>query len=228
MKTVFKRAIDPEKALELAELIIARAMDGVNWAFEGLDHDNIVDHAGDGKGSIVYRPDSLSGKNTVSFIGKDTIELFGDAISGNHSLIINVGTGDLTVIHEGKRRSFPGNALDLLPEIWFDELNKAQDWILCEYETSEETWAATAGFLDGKVGTGPKNLEELETAENAKKEAIAWDTLINKHMAAGRDIPDLYFDPVQDCFFMKGTQERYIPKWTAFEYRRAGACGVSL
>ena len=124
MKTVFKRAIEPEKALDLAENIIAKAMDAVNWAFEGTETGNEVIHLPGtfGKGYIIYMPDSQSGENTVSFIDTDIIEVYGDAISGNHFLTINVGTGDLKVVHEGKRRSYPGNAFDLMPKMW-DDLN---------------------------------------------------------------------------------------------------------
>lgn len=172
---------------------------------------------------FVYEPDYYSGTNTVTFPEADTLLLTGNAGAGTHTLSINIRTGELTVTHSGRRRSYPGNAMNLLPESWW-EINDATNWRLVTSESSRTDWAVVAGFLTGKYGEGPENLEEAEYLQ----EQVELAEIRRKAQAVGRELPGLYKDFLSGQWLLMEDGHPWRPKWTGLEYRRAGAMGVTL
>jgi hypothetical protein len=239
MFTSFSRTIDQNIALELTQELIKTTAQA---AWEDLAMECVCDdwhgcscQARDAQSSfsdegIIYQPDYHSGRNTVTFPEPNTLLLTGNAGSGQHTLSINVATGELVVTHDGRRRSFPGNAQALLPDFWW-ELNRAEDWTLVEYRSSQPGWAAVAGFLSGKKGSGPENLEEWESFQ-AKK---ALSKLRTKAEAAHRRLPDTLTaqwdyqsQKPQYLETIGQLMTEYKVSWTGLEYRRAAANGVAL
>jgi hypothetical protein len=202
----FNRVVDPETALELAQGIIKTAAQAV------IDEKNINGIRSEfSDRGIIYRPDKLSGKNEVVFHKEDTIILFGDAGFGWHTLTINVGNGELTVTHDGRRRSYPGNAENLLPKIW-QEINDIKDWNLMESQSSQPKWAIMAGFLVGTQGYGPSNLEEADQAFADQ----ALSKLVEKLETSGREIPEglsakMMDNQIKFTINEDGWEKEYIP-----------------
>ncbi len=238
MKTIFTRTVNTNTAINLVSGIVRNAAD-----FAAADEAvrqacacngaacpcRYSDSAITAEG-FVYSPDFHSGTNTVSFPQANTCLVTGRTGGGyTHTLSINVKTGVLVVTHEGRRRSFPGNAMDLLPQVWY-YINKASEWKLVEYKTCQPNWAAVAGFLSGVAaghGSRPENSEEADHMAQAARLKL----YCRKARAAGRDIPSR-LEVGHGKFWQilpGGSCEEYTPpRWTAMEYRRAGAQGITL
>ena len=239
MKTTFTRTIATDAAIEIVEAIVeitaaaARhdlAVECVCDDWHGCSCAARDSRSGFSARGIIYQPDYHSGRNEVTFPAADTLLLIGDAGSGWHTLSINVATGRLVVTHDGRRRSFPGNAQALLPEMWWD-LNLAEDWELVDYQSSQPGWAAVAGFLRGKHGNGPENLEEWEHLQANKAMAM----LRVKAEAAHRQLPkditaqwDYMKERPQFLHTVGQLMKEYKINWTGIEYRRAAANGIDL
>lgn len=246
MKTTFTRTIAVSIALELAQGIIEKACQdalvskefcsgpdcpsGQCWSCPNRNGSEITPEG------IFYRPDVMSGDNMVSFPAPDTVVLLGAAMSGNHSLAINVATGHLTVTHDGVRRSYPGNAMDLLIPKWvcnhdgswsvtgpaWNNLCDAAEWQLVDYQSSEPEWAAIAGFLSG-VAVWHKG---LPTNKKEADNLLILKPLIEKAALINKEIPNDIF--VENGKMFEGDYVPYKVKWNALDYRRACAMGIQL
>ena len=233
MKTTFTRDITPNQATSLVEEIINNttrlvvddeeirrscSCSGMCSCAARYAQSRVT------KSGLLYCPDYHSGDNVISFPERDVCRVEMHAGSGVHILAVNVKNGQLVVMHAGARKSFPGNGFDMLPKIWFEELNRIENWLLVGYETSEPEWAAVAGLLKGKVGQGPANAEE------ADQMAADWalSLLKKKAEAAGRELPPLSRDIAAGKWFNTENGQDYLVRWTGVEYRRASANGVEL
>jgi len=236
MKTIFTRTVSSSSAINLVQGIVRNAAD-----FAAADEEIRQDCACNGPAcpctysdsaitadGFIYSPDFHSGANTVTFPQADTCLVTGRAGAGDHTLEINIKTGTLTVTHEGRRRSFPGNAMGLMPMVWF-YLNKASEWKLVEYKSCQPNWAAIAGFVSGvSAGHGdrPENAEEADYMAQAARLKL----YCRKAEAVGRTLPArLMCEDGKFWTYANGQPEEYVPpRWTGIEYRRAGAIGISL
>ena len=159
---------------------------------------------------------------------KKVFTFYGRTCGGHtHKLKIDLCTGKLIASHIGARRSSGSIMFDHLPEEFW-EINDSKDWELVTYSSSKPEWGVSIALLKGQFGEGPTNEEEADHMEWEPKDKAFMSQLNEKLLAVGR------MTLGKDYFFDHGTLygpdgfPTTIPKWTAIEYRRAGACGVRL
>jgi len=130
--------------------------------------------------------------------------------SGGHEHTLYMSkNGQCVVEHRGARASFPGLGFDLLPKEFF-EINYTENWRLVSVKSSRPEWATPIGLLNGQFGKGPANQREYDYIQEQKE----LKRINMAHKAIGRE-PVYYIDEKPK-------------KYSALEYRRAGAMGVTL
>lgn len=237
MKTTFTKTVSGSIASIIAHQGITAVMEewtwkntclGIDWAIYGNNYQRNWPHDLDrpDPGHFWVSPDWTGYQ--VGFKLSDrgrTVELYESTCGGHyHSLLVNTINGRLTVTHEGSRKSFPG-CFPLPGDSPFWELNECLEWTLTEYKTSEPTWAAVAGLLRGKVGTGPTNREEVDLMESElhEKKVRSVFKLIAKDFPEG-----VAYSVNWGWYNTSSFKEVTIPKWDSVDWRRAGAIGVKL
>lgn len=114
---------------------------------------------------------------------------------------------------------------DVIPEEFWT-LNHAKDWQVVEYKSSEPSWGFELALINGKFGNGPTSQEEADRMALQEKEMKMkklWERI-------GKRFPDNIHLLEDGWYKIRGEEfiKTDLPKYTAFDYRRASAEGVSL